>query len=42
MFVSDKQSKKSFAIWRVGPGDPTRQVTKLSCFFHSEKKTFRA
>jgi hypothetical protein len=39
MFFFEKKNQKTFALWRAGPGERTRQRTKVFCFFSSEKKT---
>jgi len=40
MFFFEKKNQKTFGLWRVGPGERIHQVTKVFCFFSSEKKTF--
>jgi hypothetical protein len=39
-FFFEKKNQKTVTTWRTWPGWRVRQVTKVSCFFSSEKKTF--
>jgi hypothetical protein len=39
-FFFEKKNQETFGLWRVGPGERTRQRTKVFCFFSSDKKTF--
>jgi hypothetical protein len=36
----EKKNQKTFGLLRNGPGERTRQNTKVFCFFSSEKKSF--
>jgi aminopeptidase N len=40
MFFFEKKNQRTFGLWRMRPGDRTRQRIKVFCFFSSEKKTF--
>jgi hypothetical protein len=38
MFFFEKKNQKTFVPWRTWPGWRVPQVTKVFCFFSSEKK----
>jgi uncharacterized protein len=40
MFFFEKKNQKTFALWRTGPGERTRQGTKVFWFFFSKKNIF--
>jgi hypothetical protein len=40
MFFFEKKNQKTFATWRTWPGERVPEMTKVFCFFSSEKKTF--
>jgi hypothetical protein len=40
IFFFEKKNQKTFATWRTWPGWRVPKLTKVFCFFSSEKKTF--